>query len=152
MPTAHRDVPFTQIPDWIISHPELSHATVRVYAAICTRVGKERTAWPSLARIAADAHCSDSTVISAIKALEQVGAIVTTGTLKDDGSTGSNHYHLPMTPIVAEGGTPIVAEGSPNHRAGGYPNHRGGTIPTLLTTPIEPVSYTHLTLPTILLV
>jgi hypothetical protein len=105
--TITRELPFTQIPDWVITHPDLSHATVRVYAAICTHASKERIAFPGIRRIAEEAHCSTSTVQHAIDELEAAGALQVTRR-KDE----VNHYHLPYRPSthpVAMTDTPPVA-------------------------------------------
>lgn len=86
---------FTQIPDWVILHP-LTHAEFHVYAAICRRTNKHRTAYPGHRRIAKEAHCSTATVGPAIDKLEKVGAIIVT---RDPKTRATNDYYLPMEPF-----------------------------------------------------
>ena len=130
MSTAQRDVPFTQIPDWIILHPDLTHATVRVYLAICHRVDKHRTSWPSINRIARDAHCSPTTVKEALKQLEGIGALIVTRAIGVAGEHHTNHYHLPM------GVGQPVTQGGPVSDSGGGPVSDPELHPAT-TTPIE---------------
>ena len=105
--TISREMPFTQIPDWIGQHPKVTHACFRVYWAICHRVGKARTAYPSIATIATDAHCSTSTVTTSIEILQSIGAMVVTPRKSKDGkSVISNHYYLPMAAPIATNAPP----------------------------------------------
>ena len=131
--TVSRDLPFTQIPDWIILNPDISHACFRVYAAICRRVDKARTSFPSVATIARDAQCSTSTVTASINTLKSVGAIVVTRRYSDDGKTVlSNHYHLPLTKVVAMVDIPPRDDRDTPPR-----DSRDVTTPISLTTPNE---------------
>ncbi len=130
MPKLTREQPFTQIPDWVILHPDLSHATIRVYAAICTHVNKERVAFPGVRRIAEVAHCSPYTVQTALKELETVGAIQVTRSKNSKGENKPNLYHLPLQ------GVPATSTRMPTTGTGGGPTSGTELYPSI-TTPIE---------------
>lgn len=104
-----QEFPFTQIPNWVITHPDVTHAVFRVYAAIALHAGKQRTAWPGIRRINEEAHCSTTTVKAAVAVLEKLGALVVTRRFNEDGSRASNHYHLPMNPETLTA-TPWVSD------------------------------------------
>lgn len=111
MSKIQQEFPFTQIPDWIITHPKITHAQFRVYAAICHHSNKQRTAFPGMRRIAKDAHCSKATAEKAIPALEAIGALIVT---RDPTTRRTNFYFLPMTPKgVPVSGTPVPTSDTP---------------------------------------
>jgi hypothetical protein len=66
---------FAMVPVWVIYHPDLNHADVRVYATLSERAGRKRVAWPGHRRIASDVGMSRSTVQAAIGRLEAAGAV-----------------------------------------------------------------------------
>lgn len=82
---------FAMVPTWVIYHPELNHADVRVYATLSERAGRKRVAWPGHRRIAEDIGMSRSTVQAAIARLEAVGAV------EVEATRGLSHrYWLPQ--------------------------------------------------------
>ena len=109
--TISQEFPFSQIPNWVILHPDLTAHDKTVYMVIATHADRQRTAFPGIRRIAAEAGCSTTTVQKAISNLEQVGALVTTRTVDEDGRHLVNHYQLPMVcQLVLQG---VAADDTP---------------------------------------
>lgn len=118
MPTVTQDLPFVQIPAWIVLSPHLTASDIRVYAVIATHAGRDRTAFPGIRLIAKETGCAKSTVEKSIGNLESAGALLIDRKVSGSGRRLANHYHLPLQPPQ---GVPTNGTGVPTGRTGGVP-------------------------------
>jgi len=112
-------------PEWILFHPDLGAASIRVFGALDRFLGTNESAWPSHKTIAAVTALSIASVKRAIKELRQVGAIYTMPRKREDGSTTSLDYYL--WPKSAEMGA-IVTYGEGNYALRGDKNLTYGGV------------------------
>lgn len=127
---------WSMLPEWIITHPDLTPATKIVYAALMLYANDERQAWPSRKNIATRSAVSIDTVDRAIKQLLEFGALVVEARYDDAHRQTSNRYTLRITPVKRT----QAAGGGPQKPPGGGPQFAGGegrkTTPQ--SRPIDP--------------
>jgi len=112
-------------PEWILFHPDLGAASIRVFGALDRFLGTNESAWPSHKTIAAVTALSIASVKRAIKELRQVGALHTVPRKREDGSLTSLDYYL--WPKSAEMGA-IVTYGEGNYALRGDKNLTYGGV------------------------
>lgn len=96
------DIKFAIMPEWVLYHPDLSHAAVRVYGALVRHANSNDEAWPSRASLSRECHCSPSTVKRAISDLLDAGAISREPRF-EDGRQTSNLYVVYSVPPTDRG-------------------------------------------------
>lgn len=116
------DVRFAIMPEWVLFHPDLSHAAVRIYGALVRHANSADEAWPSKARLSRECHCSPSTVKRAISDLLVVGAVEREPRY-EDGRQVANLYTVYTVPPLdrGEGATSDPGGRSPMTPPGGSP-------------------------------
>lgn len=91
---------FTMIPLWVLQHPELSSVDVRVYLVLHSYLNAQTGAvWPSVKTIAEKAGVGVRTVGASRKHLEAVGAIQVEERKRANGTSQTNVYRFPATPV-----------------------------------------------------
>lgn len=108
---------------WVLKHSEATRATRLVLLVLADHADSDgRQAWPSVATIAQEARCSESTVHTVLRRLEEVGAVVREGT--------SRHltvsYRVVMT-TAAAGAAGYAGADPSGERTPPVPGGSGGT-------------------------
>lgn len=87
---------FALVPEWVLFAPGVSHAAVRVYAALACIWSDWTTGecWPSRDTVAQRLGVSTDTVDRAVKQLVEVGAVRVEARYRPDGSRASNKLWL----------------------------------------------------------
>ena len=107
-------VPFAQIPRWIIESPDLSDRAVRLYGVLHRWAGLPEGIIPGRAKLASFLRdCSTRAVTRATAELVDVGAVVVRKRLNDRGEQTSNEYVLMATPESNRIDTPVQGVGTP---------------------------------------
>ena len=128
------EVPFAQIPRWIIEHPDLSDRAVRLYGVLHRWAGLSKGIIPGRKRIAALLRdCSVSSVDRAVKELVAAGAVTVTKRFDEAGDPTSNLYMLMSSPMI-EGSRTGDATPSSMGEATGSRTGDDLTIPNLNET------------------
>lgn len=70
-----REEGFAVIPIWLVRDPDVDTYTKMVYLALSSRVGPDGTCFPSQARLAMEASCSERQVRRALTTLKERGLI-----------------------------------------------------------------------------
>lgn len=67
---------YTPVPNWLITNPRMTPATLRVFLVLAMRADHETgECWPTHQTIAADSDCSPDTVQRALTVLREEGAV-----------------------------------------------------------------------------
>lgn len=73
---SNREAAYTAIPNWLILHPDVTPAALRVFAVLGTRADRQTgVCWPSHATVARESGYSVDTVKRALTLLRDLGAI-----------------------------------------------------------------------------
>ena len=113
------EVPFAQIPRWIIEHPDLSDRAVRLYGVLHRWAGLPKGIIPGRKKLAALLRdCSVSSVDRAVKELVAAGAVTVTKRFDEAGDPTSNLYTLMSSPVVVGGCTGDATPGCTSEARG----------------------------------
>ena len=119
---------FTMTPDWLLDHPGISAEAFRVWAIICSYVGKERTAFPKVATIAARLHKSRRSIFNYLNELEAAGALRRQEQYLQGGRRTSTMFTLAWAyPLLLDNPTPPAPK--PSDIAGAAPCTSSGAAP-----------------------
>lgn len=85
---------FTQIPDWILSHPNISDASLRTWLVLATYTGRNRTVFPGVATVAERRGKSRRQIFEHLEQLEGAGLLRRAARFRRDGGRTSTSYTL----------------------------------------------------------
>jgi hypothetical protein len=114
---------FGMIPEWLLIAPISSTAKV-VFGWMACKYASRATwsCWPGQARLAADLQVSVNTIASAMKELQDVGALTKRRRMDAAGAPATNYYQLMFLPTHEKLGIPQKTEAAyPQKTVGGYP-------------------------------
>lgn len=115
---------FTQIPDWLLSHPSVGAESLRTWLAIASYAGKTMTAFPGVRALQAATGKGRSSIFRHLDELESAGALYRRPQYRADGGRTSTLYVLAWD-------SPLDAEKSqvtpPSHGRDGVPRPIRGT-------------------------
>jgi hypothetical protein len=89
---------FAVIPAWILEHPDLHDAAVRLYGVLRRYADQSGAASPSVPTLAKRVHKSDRQIRRLLKDLEDVGALQVVAAWGEGGKRLSNRYILVTAP------------------------------------------------------
>lgn len=124
---------FGMIPDWVLTHPDLSAEAVRLFGVLaCYWANRSsQECWPSYATVAKRIGVNRRSVIRWVGDLRAAGAIETTKRLREDGSHTSNVITLCMAPrgvVTGESPPPTQTVDEPVDNAGGRTGESLGVV------------------------
>jgi DNA-binding transcriptional ArsR family regulator len=99
---------FSRLPAAAVADPNVSHAALRVLAALGVYVDRDGVCWPATNTLAGLLGVSRAAVQKQIRSLERQGYVTTTRQRRANGGTGPNIYRLKYPGLYDEDGRPRV--------------------------------------------
>lgn len=125
----HSGVSFAIVPEWVIRHPDLSHAAVRVYALLAYYASSNGNSTHTRASLASELRMGKSTLDEKLKELRTHGCVTIENRQRLDGSFLPSNYWVHGTPTE-----PALSPGEPGHPSPAQPGHPSRIPGTLIST------------------